>query len=129
MSTAPRAEEREGRVVQAHGKSFSQLEAIARHCDAKGCFLNRGRHRHERAMAQWLRGIHEADFDCGELSSAQLQVAPERGERNSDDLHCPTGELRPAVDSSADDIRDACAHLVSELPPSFRDDCWLFSLF
>ena len=124
MSNGPRAKERRGRVVQAHGKSISQLESIARQRDAKGCFLDRGQHRQERAIAQWLRGIREADFDAGELSRAELQVAPERGECNSacDELHCPSGELGPAVDSAADDIRDACAHLVSVLPSSFRDD-------
>ena len=64
---------RKGRVLQAKPPgSFATLEASARLVDAKGVFFNRGAHRHEAAINQWLRSKEESEFVNGEIVTEQL---------------------------------------------------------
>ena len=127
MSAIKQHKERRGRVVAAHAGTFSGLESVARKGDAKGCFFDRGMHRDEMNIARWLKGMEEDELRFGEFAAAQLQVAPECddggcGEIDCKDAACETTPLPTADILQEEDIRDACAHLVAELPASFRED-------
>lgn len=103
-----------------NSNSFDGLETIARQKNAKGCFLDRGRHRKEEQIMLWLNDRNEDDFNFGEFATAQFQVAPQQGSCDSDckDTLCKA-EAKIAGDN---EIIAACAELVSGLPSSFRED-------
>ena len=82
-------------------------------------------------MAKWLLNVapEEDELPFGEFAAAQLQVAPERdcgdsecGDSDCDEDHTQDSDGAAMELAGPDDIRDACAHLVEELPPSFRED-------
>ena len=76
--------------------------------------------------------MEERDYPFGEFAVAQLQVAPEPDECESDcdDASCEDAKGAAAtadVDAEIaewrdEQLREACDHLVGELPPSFRED-------
>ena len=106
--------------IVVNSKSFDGLETVARQKNAKGCFLNRGRHLKEKQIMQWLNNHNEDDFDFGEFATVQLQVAPQQDSCDSDckDTLCKA----EAKIAGENEIIAACAQLVSDLPSSFRED-------
>ena len=112
--------DRRGRVECATG-SFAALEQTARKVDAKGIYFNRGTHKFENEIAQWLEQHEEADFEFGEYAHAQLLVAPPRNscdDSDCEDTSCQTGT--PSL-AGLEEIKDACKKLVTGFPSSFRD--------
>jgi len=59
--SATQQRERRGRVAAASEATFAGLESVARKTDVKGPFFNRGTHRRERKIQQWLRGSEYAN--------------------------------------------------------------------
>ena len=112
--------DRRGRVECATG-SFAALEQTARKVDAKGVYFNRGTHKFQNEIAQWLQQYEEMDFEFGEVAHAQLLVAAPRNscdDSDCEDTSCQTGT--PSL-AGLEEIKDACKKLVTGFPSSFRD--------
>lgn len=123
----PPASDRKGRLARASSATFASLESTAKVSDAKGPYIDRGPHRQAKKMARWLKKScpEEDELPFGEFAAAQVQVAPEPDcdDSGCEDAACEEDSGPDKVElAGPDDIRDACAHLVAELPSSFRED-------
>ena len=118
---------RNGRVVRAASDSFKELEKVAQQVQTKGCFINRGgAHRHEKKIVRFLNVLEEDELPFGQFSAEQLQIAPLRDSDCRDGSACEDPSCKfdanESVLAGPEEIRQACAQLVADLPSSFRED-------
>ncbi|EJK71218.1 hypothetical protein THAOC_07364 [Thalassiosira oceanica] len=132
---APEDSKIDGDIAKASRPTFASLEESARRAEAKGVYFNRGPHPFAKVIESWLEDKDEDDYEFGELAVAQVQVAPEADDRAddagsppvntnmTDDAGSPpvnTNMTDDITDAVLEDIKEACAHLTSVLPHSFR---------
>ena len=115
----PKDSKFEGVIVKASHPTFASLEESAQLGEAKGVYFDRGLHPLVKDIESWLEDQDEDDYEFGELAVAQVQVAPETDDTGSSSAD--TNNIADDItDAIIDDIKEACAHLTSVLPHSFR---------